>query len=86
MLVRGRRCPVIGRVMMDQFVVDVTALPTAEEGDEAVLLGTQGGDAIRAEEVAEAAGTIPWDTFASLTARLPRVFHRAGVVERVTGG
>ncbi len=85
-LVRGRRCPVIGRVMMDQFVVDVTALPAAEEGDEVVLLGAQGGDAIRADEVAEAAGTIPWDTFASLTARLPRVFHRGGVVERVTGG
>lgn len=84
-LVAGRRCPVIGRVMMDQFVVDVTGLPGVDEGGEVVLLGAQGGDAITAGEVAAAAGTIPWDTFAALTARLPRIFHRAGAVERITG-
>jgi len=85
-LIGGRRCPMVGRVMMDQFVADVTDTPTAAEGDEAVLLGSQGNERITAGDVATAAGTIPWDTFAALTGRLPRIFHRQGVVERITGG
>ena len=85
-LIGGRRCPMVGRVMMDQFVADVTDLPGALEGDEAVLLGSQGSERITANDVATAAGTIPWDTFAALTGRLPRIFHRQGVVERITGG
>ena len=84
-LVAGRRCPMVGRVCMDQFLVDVTALPAVLPGDEAVLLGSQGPEEITADEVAEAAGTIPWDIFASLQARLPRLYHRAGRVEQVVG-
>lgn len=83
-LIAGRRCPMVGRVMMDQFVVDLSALPAPpREGDEVVLLGTQGGERITADSVAELAGTIPWDVVASLQARLPRLFHRGGRVERV---
>ncbi|MGH2633432.1 MAG: alanine racemase [Tepidiformaceae bacterium] len=82
-LVHGRRCAMVGRVCMDQFLVDVTDLPGVAEGDEVVLLGEQGPENITAANVAALAGTIPWDVFASLQARLPRLFQRGGVVERV---
>lgn len=85
-LVRGRRCPMVGRVCMDQFLCDVTDVPGAAEGDEAVLFGTQGGEHIGVDEVAELANTISWDIMASLQARLPRIFHRGGLVERVVTG
>lgn len=84
-LVDGQRCPMAGRVCMDQFLVDVTGVPGVAAGDEAVLLGAQGGDTITAAQVANLAGTIPWDVFASLQARLPRVYHRSGAVERILG-
>ncbi|MGI8927456.1 MAG: alanine racemase [Tepidiformaceae bacterium] len=79
-LVGGLPCPVVGKVAMDQFMADVTAVPGAAEGDEAVLIGTQGGHTITADDVAEAAGTISWDVLASLGARLPRLHHRGGHV------
>ncbi len=79
-LVGGRRVPIVGRVCMDQFLVDVTDVPDAAAGDEAVLIGAQGGEAIAVREVAEAADTISWDVFASLGARLPRLAHRRGIV------
>lgn len=85
-LVRGRRCPMVGRVCMDQFLCDVTDVPGAAEGDEAVLFGTQGSEHIGVDEVAELANTISWDIMASLTARLPRIFHRGELVEKVVTG
>jgi len=80
-LVRGQRCPIVGRVAMDHFLVDVTGIAGATEGDEAVLIGTQTNERITADDVAALAGTISWDVLASLQARLPRIFHRHGVVE-----
>ena len=80
-LVHGQRCPIVGRVAMDHFLVDVTALPGVAEGDEAVLIGAQGSECITANEVAALTGTISWDVLASLQSRLPRIFHRSGVVE-----
>jgi alanine racemase len=80
-LIHGRRCPMAGRVCMDQFLVDVTDVPGVTVGDEAVLLGAQGNERITAEEVARLAGTIPWDTVSSLLPRLPRFHHRGGVLE-----
>lgn len=79
-LAGGHRCPIVGRVCMDQFLVDITDVPGLEMGSEAVLLGSQGGERITADEVAAAAGTIPWDIIASLQARLPRVYQRGGVL------
>ncbi len=75
-LVHGRRCPVLGRVTMDQSMADVTALgERVAEGDEAVIIGRQGDEEIKAKEVAEKSGTIPWEVFTSLTARVPRVYR-----------
>lgn len=69
-LVGGRRAPIIGRVCMDQFVVDVTGIPGVKQDDEVVLIGRQGDEQIRAEEVARTAGTINYEV---TTAILPRV-------------
>jgi alanine racemase len=84
-LVGGQRCPIAGRVMMDHFLVDVTEIHGAAEGDEVVLIGRQGETCVTADELAERAGTIAWDIFASLQARLPRLYHRSGAVERALG-
>ncbi len=72
-LVRGRRCPVVGRVTMDQILVDVTQVPGVDVGDEAVLLGAQGRDRISAEELARWADTIPYEIVCGVSARVPRV-------------
>ena len=82
-LVHGHRCPIVGRVAMDQFIVDVTDLDDCAEGDEAVLIGEQGGERITADDVAKIAGTISWDVLASLQSRLPRLYQRSGSVERI---
>jgi len=73
-LIRGRRCAVLGRVTMDQIIVDVTALPEVAAGEEVVLLGAQGSEEILAAELAEKAGTIPWEIFTGLGRRVERVF------------
>lgn len=82
-LVRGQRCPIVGRVCMDQFLVDVTDVPGVQGGDETVLIGAQGGERVSATDVAALAETIPWDVLASLQARLPRLYHRSGRVEHI---
>lgn len=81
-LVNGQRCPMVGRVCMDQFLVDLTDLPGSPvEGDEVVLLGSQGNERIDANEIAELTGTISWEVVAALLPRIPRIYHRGGIVE-----
>ena len=70
-LVNSKRCPVIGRVCMDQTMIDVTDAPGVKEGDEAVLLGTQGGEQIDAEELARLSDTISYEILLSPTGRVP---------------
>src|SRR5579885_2100249 len=60
-LIRGRRAPVCGKVCMDMTLVDVTDVPEARAGDEAVLIGRQGDDAITAADLADWAGAIPYE-------------------------
>ena len=72
-LVRGRRAPIVGRVCMDQTMVDVTAIPEARQGDEVVLIGEQGEERITAEDVAERLGTINYEVVSEILARVPRV-------------
>ena len=74
-LVRGRRCPVLGRVTMDQTMICLDALPGVAAGEEAVLIGRQGDEEILAAELAAKAGTIPWEIFTGLTARVQRVYR-----------
>ena len=77
-LLHGRRAPIVGRVCMDQFMVDVTDLTaaglTVQTGDEAVLIGTQNGATISADEWAVQAETITYELFCHLGQRLPRYY------------
>jgi alanine racemase len=73
LLVRGQRAPLVGRISMDSAVVDVTEIPGVEPGDEVVILGEQGGECITAFDHAEATGTIPWEVFTRIGARVLRV-------------
>jgi alanine racemase len=75
-LIRGRRCRLLGRVTMDQVVVDVTHLENVELGDEVVLLGRQGEEEILASELASKAGTIAWEIFTGITKRVPRIYRQ----------
>ena len=80
-LAGGRRCPIVGLVCMDQFLIDVTDVPGAAAGDEAVLIGEQGGESISAADVAATIDTISYEVLTGLNRRLPRLGHRNGVVE-----
>jgi alanine racemase len=75
LLVRGVRCPIRGRVTMDQIMVDVTRVPGVRVGDEVVALGSQGGESIQARELATQAQTIPWEVLTNIGARVPRVYR-----------
>lgn len=73
LLVRGQRAPLVGRVSMDQSVIDVTEIPDVTAGDEVVILGCQGTESLAAYDHAQAAGTIPWEIFTRIGARVPRI-------------
>jgi alanine racemase len=72
-LVRGQRAPFVGRISMDQAVIDVTEIEEVVPGDEVVLLGRQGDETISAFDHAKATGTIPWEVFTRIGARVPRI-------------
>lgn len=74
-LVRGKRCPVLGRVTMDQTIVDVSAVPGVVAGDQATIVGRQGDGAIGVAEFAKWADTIPYEILCSVTKRVPRVYR-----------
>jgi len=67
---------VIGRVTMEDLMADVTEVPGVQVGDEAVLLGAQGGERITAEELARAARTIPYEILVGLSSSVPRFYSR----------
>jgi alanine racemase len=71
-LVRGQRAPVVGRVCMDQTMINVTGISGVRQGDEVVLIGAQGEDRITAEAVAARLGTINYEVVAGILARVPR--------------
>ena len=73
-LLQGHRCPMVGRMCMDQLTADVTDLPSVQAGDVATLIGQEGGEVLRAQEQAERCGTIPNELLSGLTARLPIVY------------
>lgn len=73
LLVHGQRVPLVGRISMDQAVLDVTEIEDVAVGQEVVILGAQGGEAISAFEHAEAAATIPWEIFTRIAPRVVRV-------------
>jgi alanine racemase len=74
-LIGGKRCRVLGRVTMDQTLVDVTALPEAICGQEAVLIGRQGDEEISVVELAAKCGLVPWEVLTNITYRVPRIYR-----------
>lgn len=74
MLVRGRPCPLLGRVTMDLMVIDVSHLPDAAVNDEVILMGRQGDEEISATDLAEKAGTINWEIVTRIGSRVRRVY------------
>ncbi len=70
-LICGKRCPLLGRVTMDQIMVDVTSLPGCESGDEVELFGEN----ILVSEIAQLANTIPWAVLTGITPRVTRIYH-----------
>ena len=74
-LIQGRRCPLLGRVTMDQTMVDVTGVPGVNVGDEVVLIGWQDSEEILASELAQKSGTIAWEIFTGITKRAVRVYR-----------
>jgi alanine racemase len=71
MLVRGRRAPIVGSVCMDMTMIDVTGTDIAP-GDEVVIVGAQGGEALGIREIAASLGTIPYDLLCRVGARIRR--------------
>ena len=72
-LIRGTRCKILGRVAMNMCVVDVSHLPNVKIEDEVVILGSQGGEQISAEEMAEKIDTINYEITTRISALLPRI-------------
>ena len=73
-LIRGQRLPIVGNISMDLTLVDATEAGQTEVGDEAVLIGRQGNEEIRVEELSGLAQTIPYEILTRIGARVPRVY------------
>lgn len=83
-LVNGQRAPVIGRICMDQCMVDITDIKgSVYQGDDVVLMGTMGENEILADELANIAGTINYEIVCSISKRVPRVYIRNGKVNKI---
>ena len=74
-LIDGRRCPVLGRVTMDQMMVDISRVRNVRAGNEAVLIGRQDRDEITAGEVAAWCDTVPWEILTAISYRVPRIYR-----------
>lgn len=76
-LIRGKRAPIVGRICMDQFMVDVTDVE-AEEFDKVTLLGKDEGDEITADELGSLSGRFPYEFVCDISKRVPRVYTGGG--------
>lgn len=73
-LIHGKRADIIGRVCMDQFMVDVTDIPEVKTGDEVTLIGTDGGETITIENMGDISGRFNYEFACDLGKRIPRVY------------
>lgn len=79
-LIRGQQAPILGRVCMDQFMVDVTHIPDAKEGDMVTLIGSDGGREITMEDMGELSGRFNYELACDIGKRVPRRFWKDGHV------
>ncbi len=82
-LIHGKRAPILGRVCMDQFMVDISEIPEAMDGDKVTLLGTDGTERITAEELGELSGRFNYEFVCDLGKRIPRVYIQHGEITEV---
>lgn len=76
-IIRGTRCPILGRVTMDQTIVDVSNVQGLEIGDQAILIGKSENEEITVNEFSDWSDSIPWEVFCSVTKRVPRLYTTA---------
>ena len=79
-LIRGKRAPILGRVCMDQMMVDVTEIPGVQLNDRVVLVGTDGEETITMEEIAQAADSFNYEMVCGISRRVPRFYYSEGVM------
>ena len=79
-LIHGKRAAILGRICMDQFMVDVTDIPDVQEDDEVTLLGSDGAECIMMEELAEKSGGFHYEMICDIGKRIPRVYLKDGKV------
>ncbi|MBE5883159.1 MAG: alanine racemase [Lachnospiraceae bacterium] len=79
-LIHGRKAPILGRVCMDQFMVDVTEIPGAQEGDRVTLIGTDEAERISAELLGAISGRFNYELVCDISKRVPRVYVQSGEV------
>ena len=77
-LIRGKRAPILGRVCMDQMMVDVTDIPEVRLNDRVVLVGRSGDEEITMEQIAAAADSFNYEFVCGISRRVPRVYSRGG--------
>lgn len=82
-LVHGQRAPIVGRICMDQCMINVTGIPDVQIGDEVVIIGRQGDDCIPIEEVVARIPTIPHEIFCGINRRVPRVYRQNGEIVKI---
>lgn len=82
-LIAGKKAPILGRVCMDQFMVDVSGIPEAEEGSRVTLLGSCGEESISADLLGELSGRFPYEFVCDIAKRVPRVYLRNGEITMV---
>ncbi len=73
-IIKGKKAPVIGRVCMDQLMIDVSGIPNVAEGDVVTLFGTDGEECITADELADIYGSIGYEIVCGISPRVPRIF------------
>ena len=78
-LIGGKRAPILGRVCMDQFMVDVTEIPDVQVGTPVTLVGTDGNETLSMEEVSGLAHSFNYELPCRIARRVPRVYYRDGV-------
>lgn len=79
-LIHGKSAPIIGRVCMDQFMVDVTEIPNVKEGDSVTLVGTDGTESITVEELANESYSFNYEFVCDISKRVPRIYYQEGTV------
>ena len=82
-LIKGKSAPIIGRVCMDQMMVDVTDIDDVKQGDIVTIVGTDGNERITVEELADMSGSFNYEFVCNINKRVPRVYIRNGKVSEI---